>query len=504
MSVLSEQKPRAGTIVSTGVAGLNEVLYGGLLEGQFYLVEGEPGTGKTTLSLQFLLEGARRGEPVLYISLSESEREIQQVAHSHGWSLEGVTIYQYTPPEQNLSPEEQYSVFHPSDVEFHDVTQGILKEVERVHPARAVIDALSEIRLLAGDALRYRRQILALKQYFANRNCTVLLLDDRTVETHDFQLESIAHGIITLKTVPREYGKTRRRMQIFKMRGATYIEGYHDYTIKKGGVVICPRLVTVERRDIIPGEPALSGVSSLDALWGGGLDRGTGSLFIGPAGSGKSSVALAYAVAAARRGEIAAVFLFEEMLSSIVKRGKAIGIDPRPLADAGKIMLRKIDPAEISPAEFVEEVRNSVVRLGARLIVIDSLNGLVQAMPNEESLNTQFHEMLAFLNQRGIVTILVLAQAGILGMGSVSPVELSYLADNILLFRFFEVQGHIRKALSVVKKRSGSHEDTIRELNLSGGISVGEPLSSFRGVLSPIPVYIGEEGTVIEGNVGKK
>lgn len=503
MSVLSEQKTQAGSTVSTGVSGLDEVLFGGLLEGQFYLVEGEPGTGKTTLSLQFLLKGAQRGEPVLYISLAESEREIQQVARSHGWSLEGLSIYKYTPPQQCLSPEEQYSVFHPTDVEFYDTTQSILKEVERVRPVRAVIDALSEIRLLAGDALRYRRQILALKRYFANRNCTVLLVDDRTSETHDFQLDSIAHGIVTLKNVPREFGKTRRRMQISKMRGATYIEGYHDYTIKRGGVVIYPRLVAAPRRTAVPAGAAASGIAQLDALWGGGLDRGTASLFIGPAGAGKSSIALAYVVAAARRGEVAAVYLFEELVSSISKRGAAIGIDPQALADTGKILMRKIDPAEISPAEFVEEVRQAVEK-GAKLIVIDSLNGLAQAMPNEESLNTQFHEMLAFLNQRGIVTILVLAQAGILGMGSVSPVELSYLADNILLFRFFEVHGHIRKALSVVKKRSGAHEDTIRELNLSGGISVGEPLASFRGVLSPVPLYTGDAEAVQEENAGRK
>ncbi len=486
--------PQAGTDlrISTGIAGLDDVLGGGLPEGHFFLVEGVPGTGKTTLGLQFLMEGAQAGEKVLYVTLSESKAEIEKVARSHGWSLAGVTIFEYTPTEDSLRPEDQYSAFHPSEIEFQDTTQTILNQVENVQPRRVVLDSLSEIRLLARDSLRYRRQVLALKHFFSNRNCTVLLLDDRTSEQHDLQLQSIAHGVLALEKVPREFGNTRRRIQVEKMRGSTYREGYHDYKIKPGGVVIYPRLVAGEHRQSSNEGYVTSGIAELDALFGNGLDRGTSTLIMGPAGCGKSSIAISYAVAAARRGEFASVFLFEELVQTACRRCAGLNIDPCPHMAQGMLHLEQIDPAELSPGEFVQHVRDSVEIRGAKVVVIDSLNGFINAMPGEQHLPMQMHELLAFLNQRGVATILVLAQAGLVSSNMSSPVDLSYLADNVLLLRFFEAEGEIHKALSVIKKRSGKHEETIRELGLlKGEIAVGPPLRKFRGVLSGVPTYVG-------------
>jgi circadian clock protein KaiC len=481
-------------LISTGVTGLDDVLRGGFPRGHLFLVEGEPGSGKTTLGLQFLLDGARKGERVLYVTLSESEREIKKVARSHRWSLENVTIYEYTPTEDSLRPEDQYSAFHPSDVEFQDTTQNILKEIERVQPNRMVLDSLSEIRLLARESLRYRRQILALKHFFTNRNCTVLLLDDRTSSADHLQLQSIAHGVLVLEKVPREYGRTRRRVNVAKMRGSTYREGYHDYTIETGGLNVYPRLVAAEHTRPVPDGVALSALPELDALWGGGIDRGTSTLLLGPAGSGKSSIALSYAVESARRGEHASIFLFEEWTHLACKRGATLNLDPRPMIDAGTLQMEQIDPAELSPGEFIQHVRDTVEQRGARVVVIDSLNGFINAMPGEHHLAIQMHELLAFLNKRGVVTILVLAQAGLMGAAMTSPVDLSYLADNVMLFRYFEADGRVRKALSVVKKRSGAHEDTIRELSMSGGrIFIGEALHGFRGVLTGVPTFVGSE-----------
>lgn len=477
---------------ASGVSGLDEILHGGFPHGHFFLIEGEPGSGKTTIGLQFLMEGARRGSKVLYITMSESEDELKKIARSHGWSLEGVILYQYSPEGRNLSPEEQYSVFHPSDVEFQDTTQEILTEVKRINPDRVVLDSLSEIRLLARDPLRYRRQVLALKHYFSSRDCTVLLLDDRTSSVQDIQLESIAHGVILLETVPRDYGKTRRRLQVSKLRGSAYREGYHDFAIRKGGLKTFPRL-TAGKDDFRPPKGTSdSGIATLDALWGGGLDRGTAALFMGPAGSGKSSLAFAYAVEAARKGEAASLFLFEELVSSACKRGASLGIDARPFIDSGKFHIKKIDPSDLSPGEFIDQVRNAVEQLHAKVIVIDSLNGLLHAMPNEETLSVQLHQMLTYLNRNGVVTIVVLSQTGLVATQQESPVDLSYLADNVLLFRYFETEGRVRKALSVVKKRTGNHEDTIRELVFSKGrISLGPPLTEFSGVLTGAPTYVG-------------
>lgn len=478
--------------VSTGIPGLDEVLNGGFPQGHFFLLEGEPGTGKTTIGLQFLMDGARRGEKALYVTLSESQREIEKVARSHRWSLDGVTLFEYIPSEDSLRPEDQYSAFHPSEVEFQDTTQSILREVERVQPARVVLDSLSEIRLLARDSLRYRRQVLALKQFFTNRNCTVLLLDDRTSGTDDVQLQSIAHGVLILEKVPREYGKTRRRVQIAKLRGSSYREGYHDYTIETGGVLVWPSLIANEHRMPFTGGVISSGLPELDDIWGSGLDRGTSTLLLGPAGSGKSSVAMSYAVAAARRGEYASVFLFEELAHLACKRAAALGMDPVGCLTSKKLHIKQIDPAELAPGEFVQHVRSAVEDHGAKVVVIDSLNGYLNSMVGEHHLAIQMHELLAYLNQRGVVTIVVLAQAGLMGAAMTSPVDLSYMADNVMMFRYFEAGGRVRKAVSVVKKRSGAHEDTIRELQMKEGrMIVGAALTQFRGVLSGVPTYVG-------------
>lgn len=478
---------------TTGIEGLDDVLGGGFPQGHFFLIEGVPGTGKTTVGLQFLMAGAKLGEKVLYVTLSESAAEIQKVARSHRWSLEGVTIFEFTPTEDSLRPEDQYSAFHPSEIEFQDTTQTILKQVEDVQPKRVVLDSLSELRLLARDSLRYRRQILALKQFFTNRNCTVALLDDRTSSQHDLQLQSIAHGVLSLEKVYREFGKTRRRLQVEKMRGSTYREGFHDYSIRTGGVVVFPRLVAGEHRGAFPEGTANSGIAAFDALWGDGIDRGTSTLLIGPAGCGKSTIAMSFAVAAARRGEPASVFLFEEWALTACKRCKQLGIDPTPHLESGKLHLEQIDPAELSPGEFVQHVRDSVETRGAKVIVIDSLNGFLNAMPGEQYLPMQIHELLSYLNQCGVATILVLAQAGMIG-AMTSPFDLSYIADNVLLFRFFENAGKVCKALSVLKKRGGVHEETIRQLTIgSGTISVGPPLKDFRGVLTGTPTYVGAQ-----------
>ena len=492
---MSTARQNEDPIVSSGVPGLDDVMNGGFPRGHFFLVEGEPGAGKTTLGLQFLMAGRDRGESVLYVTLSESEREIQKVARSHGWSLEGVTIYEFMPVEDALRPERQYSAFHPSDVEFQDSMQNILDQTERASPTRIVLDSLSEIRLLAADALRYRRQILALKTFFTRRNCTVLMLDDRTVSMQDGQLESIAHGVVILERIPREYGGTRRRLQVSKMRGTLYREGHHDYTITTGGVEVYPRLIAAEHRTEVAQTAISSGIPQLDALWGGGgIDRGTSTLLLGPAGSGKSSVALSYAVTAARAGDFVSMFLFEELASLACKRAAGLGLDPRPLIQEGRIHLEQIDPAELSPGAFIQHVRDTVEKRGARVVVIDSLNGFMNAMPGEAHLALQMHELLGYLNHRGVVSILVLSQAGLMGSAMSQPVDLSYLADNVMLFRYFEAMGRVRKALSIVKKRSGLHEDTIRELSMSGGsIAIGEALTGFRGVLTGVPTWAGNQ-----------
>jgi circadian clock protein KaiC len=478
--------------VSSGIAGLDDILLGGWPAHHLYLVEGDPGTGKTTLALQFLLDGTRRGDRVLYITLSESKQELEGVAASHHWPLNGVTIFEFIPSEETLRPDNEYSAFHPSEVEFQDTMQSILAQVEEIRPARLVFDSLSELRLLARESLRYRRQVLALKHYFLNRSCTVLMLDDRTSEAHDLQLQSIAHGVLLLERLSRDYGVERRRLRVSKLRGSRFREGFHDYNIDTGGVAVYPRLVAGEHRSPPPNSVAESGLPALDALVGGGIPRGTSTLLIGPAGSGKSSLAVRYLFAAAERGEAGALFHFDEGLGTLLPRSAQLRMDLAPHLETGLIQTRQFDPAELSPGEFTIFVRDAVQKRNARVIVIDSLNGFLNAMAGEHQLLLQMHELCTYLNQQGVTTFLVLAQSGILGTQMIPPVDISYLADNVLVLRYFEAAGEVRKAISVLKKRTGGHERTIRELRFhEGTIQLGEPLREFRGVLTGVPTFAG-------------
>jgi circadian clock protein KaiC len=479
--------------IQTGITGLDDILGGGLPKGHLYLVEGDPGTGKTTLALQFLLAGIRMGESVIYVTLSESRSELEQVIRSHGWSPDSLRIYEMVPPQDDLSPEAQYTVFHPSEVELADTITAILEQVDENKPQRVVFDSLSELRMLARDPLRYRRQILALKRHFAGSSCTVLLLDDRTAEgSHDLQLQSIAHGVVMMQSLERDFGIKRRRVEIRKLRGSSYREGFHDYTIETGGIFIYPRLIASEHNPGFERTNVCSGLPQLDKLFGGGIDSGTSTLFMGPAGCGKSTVALQYAFASANRGEKAVIFTFDEAFATLVERAKGLGMNARPLLENGVLEIQQIDPAELSPGEFVSRVRRLVEQDHLRVLVLDSMNGFLNAMPHEQFLAMQLHELLSYLGQQGIATILTLAQHGFIG-NMQTPVDVSYLADSVLLFRYFEFAGEIRQALSVIKKRSGPHERSIRELSFRDHqITVGEPLKQFDGVLTGVPRYIGQ------------
>jgi circadian clock protein KaiC len=469
--------------ISTGIDGLDDILGGGLPRNRIHLVEGDPGTGKTTLALQFLLEGVRLGEAGLYVTLSETKEELIAVARSHGWSLDALTICELTVPEDTLKPESQYTLFHPSEVELGETTKSVLDEVERVQPVRLVFDSLSEMRLLARDPLRFRRQILALKQFFIGRQCTVVLLDDRASE-----VTSLATGVIVLEHLAPIYGAERRRLRVQKMRGTKFRGGYHDFMIRTGGLQIFPRLVAAEHRHTLAPSPLSSGIPALDALLGGGLDRGTSTLLMGPAGVGKSSVASHYAAAAADRGERAAMFIFDESRAVLLARARGLGMSLADHVESGRIVLRQVDPAELSPGEFVSTVREVVEHDKPSVVVIDSLNGYLNAMPEEQFLTLQLHELLAYLAHHEIVTIFVVAQHGLVGTGMQTVVDVSYLADSVLIFRYFEAEGTVRQAMSVLKKRTGHHERTIRELFLTPGvIKVGAPLHDFEGVLTGVP-----------------
>ncbi|WP_314947743.1 ATPase domain-containing protein [Bradyrhizobium cosmicum] len=486
--------------VSTGSEGLDDILGGGFDANRMYLYEGRPGTGKTTIALQFLLRGVRDGERVLYISLSETKRELTVVAQRHGWSLEGVDIFELVPPETTLDPDRELTVFHPAEMELNETTGLIFKEVERLNPARVVLDSLSELRLLAQNPLRYRRQVLALKHFFTNRNCTVVLLDDLSSSQDDLQLHSIAHGVVMLEQIAIDYGAERRRIRVIKMRGIRFRGGFHDFTIAQGGLRIFPRLVAAEHHKSFPGEFTSSGNAELDQLLGGGLERGTNALFIGAAGVGKSSLALTYAIAAAERGERAAFFAFDEGRGTVEARARTLGLPLEEHLESGLIRFQQIDPAELSPGEFAATLRRSVEIDDARVVIIDSLNGYLNAMPDERFLILQMHELLTFLAQQGVVTILILAQHGLVGPME-TPLDISYLSDAVLMLRYFESAGTVRRALSVVKKRSGNHEHTIREFRLgSTGIKVGPPLKEFMGIFSGNPRYTGKD--IPEGFAG--
>jgi circadian clock protein KaiC len=488
----SEVSPK----VRTGVAGLDEVLLGGLPRNHLYLVSGDPGTGKTTLAMQFLLEGLRCGEKGLYVTLSESKRELEDVARSHGWQVSELPLIEMTAEVDDLSPEAQYTVFHPADVEMGDTVAAVLQKVDELQPARIVFDSLSELRMLARDPLRYRRQILGLKRHFAERECTVLLLDDRTADGYDLQLQSIVHGVIMLQSLDRDFGIKRRRLEVRKMRGAKFREGFHDFNIEKGGVIVYPRLVAAEHKIGFERHVVTSGIDELDRLFDGGIDSGTSTLLMGPAGCGKSTIATRYAVTAAERGDAAAIFSFDETTSTLLKRARGLGMDLEPHIASGRIAIKQIDPAEMSAGEFVSQVR-SAVEEGVTVVVLDSLNGFINAMPGEQFLMLQLHELLSYLNQKGVATLFTMAQSGFLGTGMVSPIDVSYLADSVLLFRYFEAAGKVRQALSVVKKRSGSHEHSIRELIFSeNSLRVGDPLAEFDGILTGNPRFVGSRGNL--------
>lgn len=477
----------AAETVNTGVTGLDEILGGGLTAGRVYLLEGVPGSGKTTIALQFLMEGVRRGETVLYVTLSETEQELREVAASHGWTLDGMHIHELSPGGDNLDPDTQYTMFHPSEVELGSTTRRILDEVERINPTRVVFDSLAEVRLLAGAVLRFRRQVLALKQYFAGRGATVLLLDESQVAEQGLHVHTIVHGVIVLDQMRPEYGGDRRRLRITKFRGRRFRSGFHDYHIVTGGVRVFPRLVAADHRRDGDRERVPSGSAGFDELLGGGLDRGTSTLIVGAAGTGKSSLATHFAMSAAQRGERSAIFIFDESLRSFVTRSKGLGFPIEQRMEEGLVQVRPVDPAELSPGEFITAIRQAAEVDGARIIVIDSLNGYLNAMPEERFVLVQLHELLAFLGQLGVLTLLISAQQGLIGQMQ-STIDVSYLADSVVLLRYYEAAGEVKQAISVLKKRTGPHERSIRDLTIgNGGVTVGATLRQFRGVLTGVP-----------------
>ena len=488
---LDATPPNSDPRVATGVPGLDEILGGGLTRDRIYLVEGTPGSGKTTLALQFLLKGRELNESGLYITLSETEAELRAAAASHGWSLEGIDLFELV-SEEGLDPDSEQSVLHPSDVELGETTRGVMAQVEKTRPMRVVFDSLSEMRLLAQNPLRHRRQILALKHFFSTRKCTVLLLDDQTSEDGDLQLHSIAHGVVSLERTAQEYGSQRRRMEVVKMRGIKYRGGFHDFELDTGGIRVFERLVAAHHAAVFDEEVVSTGAPRLDELMGGGLSRGTNTLISGPSGVGKTTTAVRCALSALERGEKVAYYLFDEGLPTLLARSNAMGMALQPYLDTGPLELRAVDPAELSPGEFAFHVRDAVERVGVGTVVIDSLNAYMQAMPGQKFLLLQMHELLTYLNQQGVVTLLILAQHGFIGEVH-SDIDLRYLSDSILLFRFFEAAGSVRTAISAVKSRTTAHEKIIREIRLtSEGIEIGEALTDFQGVMSGLPSYDGK------------
>lgn len=480
----------ADTGARFGISGLDIVLGGGLSRGRLFLLEGRPGTGKTTMATQFLLEGAAAGERCLYITLSETADELRSSALSHGWSLDGIEVFELVPPESLLDERQQQSLLYSSDLELGETTQRIFETLARVRPDRVVLDSLSEIRLLAQSSLRYRRQILALKQYFARQDTTTLLLDDQSAMPEDGAVHSLAHGVIRLEELAPEYGAQRRRLRVIKFRGRHFRGGFHDFTIDTGGVRVFPRLISAEHRSEFVHALLPSPSPELNALLGGGIDRGSSTLIIGPAGTGKSTIALAFAQSTVAMGEKVAMFIFEEERSWLIDRSKGFGIDLRGMVESGAMELHQVDAAELTPGEFSETVRETVDR-GVTTVIVDSLNGYSVAMPGENALILHIHELLQYLNRKGVTTLMTVAQHGLVG-DMTTPVEVTYLSDIVILLRYFEAMGRVRRAISIVKKRSGHHEETIREYSIDGrGVTLGEPLTAFQGVLTGVPILAG-------------
>ena len=490
---------RNGDKAASGIRGLDEVLDGGFSRGHVFLLEGQPGAGKTTVGLQFLLDGASRGEPCLYITLSETERELREGATSHRWELGGIKVVELLPPESLLEGERHQSLLYASDLELGETTQQIFDAVNRENPARLVIDSLSEIRLLAQSSLRYRRQILTIKHYFARLGATVLLLDDLTSDATDKTVHSIAHGVIRLEEHAPAYGAERRRLRVVKYRGQRYRGGFHDFTIETGGVNVFPRLIAAEHRARAQRVPFSTGLDRFDSLLGGGVASGSSTVILGPAGAGKSLIAVTFVMAALARGQKAALFIFDEELGLLFDRMKAVNIDLEAARDAGRLVIEQIDAAELSPGEFAHRVCRTVDDTDAKAVVIDSLNGYQSAMPEENSLILHIHELLQYLNRRGAATFMTVAQHGLVG-DMQTPVDVTYLADTVILLRYFEARGRVRRAISVVKKRTGRHESTIREYRVSGrGLELGSPLEQFQGVLRGIPQFTSDMTPLLEG-----
>jgi circadian clock protein KaiC len=487
---------------SSGIAGLDDILAGGLSRNRVYLLEGSPGSGKTTAAMSFLMAGAAKGEKALYITLSETEEELRDTALSHKWDLTGVEIYELAPPESLLDEQQQQSLLYSSDLELGETTQMIFDAVERIKPDRVVIDSLSEIRLLAQSSLRYRRQVLALKHYFAKHGATVLLLDDLTTDASDKTVHSVAHGVFLLEQLTPSYGAERRRVRIVKYRGRQFRGGFHDFNIKTGGLEVYPRLVAGEHKTEFDRVALPSGIAGMDGLLGGGVERGTSCLVIGPAGTGKSLLGLCFIASAVARGEKAALFAFDEELGLLLSRSKALGIDLQAMCDSGHLVIKQVDAAELSPGEFTAQVRTCVDKAQIKTVVIDSLNGYQAAMPEEQFLVLHMHELLQYLNRQGATTFLTVAQHGLVG-DMKAPVDVTYLADTVIVLRYFEAMGHVRRAVSVIKKRSGPHEKTIREFTISDrGMEVGPPLDGFQGVLRGVPNFVGP-GRGLLGETGK-
>ncbi|HEU4851733.1 MAG TPA: ATPase domain-containing protein [Telluria sp.] len=488
---MTTQNAITKAFISTGIAGLDNILGGGLTKERLYLLEGDPGAGKTTMALQFLIEGARNGETVLYITLAENEVELRAVAEAHGFTMDGVTVHEVIPEESLLDPSEEYTVLHPTEVELGETNNKILQMIEKINPTRVVLDSLSELQLLSGSALRYRRHVLALKQYFAKRACTAMLLDDKTAVRGDQQVRSIAHGVISLQHTDSEYGAERRVIRVLKYRGIAFRRGPHDYTILTGGIVVYPRIVAAETRELKQRAQLQSGLAAFDSLLGGGIEEGSSTLISGPPGTGKSSLAVQFVKAVTEQGHSAALFLFEESFNTLLNRSKGIGLDLTEPYDSGLLKVHQIDPAEMSPGEFTHMVCRAG-DAGAKVVVIDSLNGYLNAMPEAGFLNTHLHEVLTYLGQRGVVTFLVGVQQGIVG-AMTTGIDVSYMADNVLILRYFEARGSVQKAISVFKKRGSAHETTLRKFDITaGGIRVGPVLDNFQGILTGVPVFVGE------------